>query len=77
MHTTHVVIGAFLVTLAAPSMSAHHSFAAEFDANKPVLLTGNVTQVEWTNPHIWLYVDVKDDQGVGSPGNARVARPTP
>jgi len=67
MHTTHVVIGAFLVTLAAPSMSAHHSFAAEFDANKPVLLTGAVTQVEWTNPHIWLYVDVKDDHGVVQP----------
>src|SRR5258706_811112 len=49
MHTTHVVIGAFLVTLAAPSMSPHHSFAAEFDANKPVLLTGAVTQIEWTN----------------------------
>jgi hypothetical protein len=64
MYTTHVVIGAFLVALAAPSLSAHHSFAAEFDANKPVLLTGAVTQVEWTNPHIWVYVDVKDDHGV-------------
>jgi hypothetical protein len=64
MYTTHVVIGAFLVTLCAPSLSAHHSFAAEFDANKPVLLAGAVTQVEWTNPHIWVYVDVKDDHGV-------------
>ena len=67
MHTTHVVIGAFLVTLAAPSLSAHHSFAAEFDANKPVTLTGAVTQVEWGNPHIWVYLEVKDDHGVAQP----------
>lgn len=67
MHTTHVVIGAFLVTLSAQPLSAHHSFAAEFDANKPVLLTGAVTQVEWGNPHIWIYLDVKDDHGVLQP----------
>ena len=42
---------------------AHHSFAAEFDAHKPVKLTGTVTKVEWTNPHAWFYVDVKDDAG--------------
>ena len=63
MHTTHVVIGAFLVTLAAPSMSAHHSFAAEFDDSKPVTLTGAVTKVEWANPHIWFFMDVKNADG--------------
>jgi len=42
---------------------AHHSFAAEYDADKPVQVTGVVTNVEWTNPHARFYVDVKDDQG--------------
>jgi hypothetical protein len=49
--------------LAALPGSAHHSFAAEFDASKPVNLTGAVTKVEWMNPHTWFYIDVKDETG--------------
>ena len=42
---------------------AHHSFAAEFDASKTVTIEGSVTKLEWANPHIWIYLDVKDDHG--------------
>ena len=46
-----------------PAALGHHSFSAEFDANQPITLTGSVTSVEWRNPHVWFYVDVKDDNG--------------
>ena len=42
---------------------AHHSETAEYDANNPVKVTGTISKVEWLNPHVWFYVDVKDDQG--------------
>jgi hypothetical protein len=51
-----------LLATAAP-ITAHHSFTAEYDAAKPVTLTGTVTKVEWMNPHARFYIDVKDDSG--------------
>lgn len=54
---------AALLLVAAPPLPAHHSFAAEYDGEKPVKVTGTVTKVEWTNPHIWFYVEVKDELG--------------
>ena len=60
------VIGA-LVSVAAAALPsapllAHHSFAAEYDASKPIKLTGTVTKIEWTNPHCFFYIDVKNDE---------------
>jgi hypothetical protein len=49
--------------LIGTSVSAHHSFAAEFDANKPIQLRGTVAKVEWINPHTWIHIDVKDADG--------------
>ena len=59
-----VVAGAaFAVAAAAVPVIAHHSFAAEFDAKKPVKLRGTVTKMEWINPHSWIHIDVKTPDG--------------
>src|ERR1044072_7851590 len=76
MSDTSTALGcATLTSLAAQPIAAHHSFAAEFDANAPIELTGTVTKVEWANPHTYFYMDVTSPTGdvenwaleVGSP----------
>lgn len=62
--TTSGALSAALVALVlVPPAAAHHSFATEYDRTRPVSVTGVVRKVEWRNPHIWFYVEVKDDRG--------------
>jgi Family of unknown function (DUF6152) len=56
------LLGTVLTVFTTPIV-AHHSFAAEYDSTQPVKVTGVLTKVEWTNPHVWFYLDVKDERG--------------
>ena len=64
------------IALLSPHIvTGHHSFDAEFDRNKPVTLKGSVTRVDWGNPHIWVFMDVKDDAGKVSNGGVEGGAP--
>jgi len=76
-----VIMGMVILIGSAVRMSAHHAFAAEFDANKPVSLRGTVTSMEWINPHAWIHIKVSKPDGKaedwsieGGPPNALLRR---
>ena len=76
MKTAWIAIAsAGLLAIAAAPAAAHHSFAAEYDAAKPVTLKGTVTRIEWTNPHARFYVDVADEKGNVTNWNLELASP--
>jgi len=60
--TLRTAVLALTASLLATSAHAHHSFPAQYDVAKPIALTGKVTKVEWTNPHIFIYIDVADEK---------------
>ena len=76
MRKTFIVLFAALVLLSvAIPVWAHHAFAAEFDAAKPIKFTGTVTKMEWINPHAWIHIDVKSEDGKVTPWMIEAAAP--
>ena len=63
MQGMRIAAVASVLLLMGAGALAHHAYTAEFDLDKPVKMTGTLTRLEWTNPHIWLYLEVKDDTG--------------
>src|SRR5271166_1203346 len=63
MHKLAILITSVGLLATAAPVWAHHAFAAEFDSTKPVKLKGTVTKMEWINPHAWIHLDVKSDDG--------------
>jgi uncharacterized protein DUF6152 len=75
MRYSLAVLLALVALGAGTRVLAHHSFAAEFDASKAIRVTGTLTKVDWTNPHIYFYLDVKDDAGASVKWTCESASP--
>ena len=73
--TLAVIVTAACLLLAAVPVWAHHAFAAEFDGTKPIKFRGTVTKMEWINPHAWIHIDVKSDDGKVTPWMIEAAAP--
>lgn len=69
-----VAVAGILLSAAAPLL-AHHAFSAEFDQSKPVKMSGEITKLEWTNPHAWLFIDVKGSDGKVVPWRFEMGAP--
>jgi hypothetical protein len=70
-----VLVAIASIVASSDTLVAHHSFAAQYDASKPVTLKGTVSKVEWTNPHARFYVDVRDEKGTVTNWNLELASP--
>ena len=62
-----ILLAGLGIAIAAVPVSGHHAFAAEFDANNPIKMSGTVTKMEWINPHTWIHIDVKQPDGSVEP----------
>lgn len=69
-----VAVAGILLSAAAPIV-AHHAFSAEFDQSKPIKMSGEITKLEWTNPHAWLHIDVKGSDGKVVPWRFEMGAP--
>ena len=73
---TELRIALIAVALSTAVAAAHHSFAAEYDANNQIAIVGTITKVEWTNPHTWFFIDVKNPDGSVTNWGLELAGPT-
>ena len=76
MRNSTVCAAITALLLGAGSASAHHAFSKDFDRDKPVTLNGSVTKVQWANPHVYTFIDVKDDDGKTTNWKIEMGSPT-
>lgn len=75
MRTKAALLASIVLLASTTPLPAHHAFAAEFDIKSPVTVTGSVTRVEWMNPHVWFYIDVKAESGAAAAWGLEMGSP--